>query len=103
MSKKTKKIVIAVIRKKPDIERFKKGLKNLKDYKKRLKIVENAGEVYSTKIKNKKIYFQCAGISEYEARKILKLSSKRSAIPEPIRLAHLIATGIVNGESRGRV
>jgi len=31
----------------------------------------------------------------------VKLSSTRSLIPEPIRVAHLIASGVALGESRG--
>jgi uncharacterized protein len=34
--------------------------------------------------------------------KIIRLSSTRGNIPEPLRVAHLIATGIILGESRGK-
>ena len=37
-----------------------------------------------------------------EARQIIKIAATRGLMPEPIRLAHLIASGIVEGESRGR-
>ncbi|MDD5779140.1 MAG: DUF99 family protein [Candidatus Thermoplasmatota archaeon] len=37
-----------------------------------------------------------------EATEILKISIVRGAIPEPIRVAHLIATGIKTGESYGK-
>jgi endonuclease V-like protein UPF0215 family len=36
-----------------------------------------------------------------DALEVVKLSSTRSAIPEPIRAAHLIAAGVTTGESRG--
>jgi endonuclease V-like protein UPF0215 family len=35
-----------------------------------------------------------AGISETDARKIVELTATRSIIPEPLRVAHLIASGI---------
>jgi len=35
------------------------------------------------------------------AEYIVKLSSTRSLIPEPIRVAHLIASGVALGESMG--
>src|SRR3989344_402165 len=36
------------------------------------------------------------------AKEILKIACTRSHIPEAVRLAHIIASGIVDGESRGR-
>ena len=46
---------------------------------------------------------QVAGINPADAEQIVKLTSTRSLVPEPLRVAHLIATGIVRGESVGRV
>jgi len=36
-----------------------------------------------------------------DAEEIIRLSTTRSAIPEPVRVAHLIAAGVVTGESKG--
>jgi hypothetical protein len=46
---------------------------------------------------------QIVGITRSDAEKLVKLTSTRSLLPEPLRVAHLIATGIVRGESVGRV
>jgi len=100
--KKTNLPVIVVNRKKPDFEKFISSLKQLSEPKKRLKCVENAGHVYWVKVKNKKVCFQCSGIEIEDARKIIKETSTMSLIPEPLRVAHLIATGFVLGESVGR-
>ena len=54
-------------------------------------------------IKDGYVYFQYKGLSEEDAKKIIKISSINSRIPEPIRIAHLIAEGIILGESRGKV
>ncbi len=102
LSKETKKAVIAVTATKPNRAQFIDALKNLDNYEKRLAIVERAGEVKSIEINGKWIYFQYAGITEEEAKTILKNTSVRGAIPEAIRMAHIIASGIVDGESRGR-
>lgn len=99
---KTKLPVIVINRKKPDFKKFIRSLKNLPNSEKRLKAVENAGKVYWVKVKNKKICFQCYGIEIKDAEKIIKITSTRSLIPEPLRIAHLIATGVVLGESVGR-
>ena len=47
------------------------------------------------------IYIQFHGIKIEDAIEIVKLSITRSSIPEPIRVAHIIAAGIVTGESHG--
>ncbi len=102
LSKETRKPTIAVTATKPNPAQFKSALKNLDNYGERIGIVERAGKVCSIKLNSKTIYFQYAGITEKEAEAILKKASVRGAIPEAIRMAHLIAGGIVDGESRGR-
>ncbi len=102
LCEKTKMPVIVVNRKKPDLERFKAGMKGLPDYEKRLKAVENAGEFYYAHIGDKRLCFQKCGIEAKDAEEIIRLSSKHAVMPEPLRVAHLIATGFVLGESVGR-
>jgi len=95
--------VIVVNRKKPDLEKIKIALKNFNDFEKRWKCVENAGKIHKMKIeKIKNIYFQFKGLSQEEVEKIIKLSCTRSLIPEPLRVAHLIASAVIKGESGGR-
>ncbi len=103
LSKKTKIPVIVIMRKKPRLNEIKKALKHFKDGTKRLKIIEKAGNILSCKIKNKRIYFQIYGLEKPIAEKVIKLSSTHSLVPEPIRVAHMIGSGIVLGETRGRV
>ncbi len=49
------------------------------------------------------IYLACAGMSPERADTLAAASSHKADLPEPLRLAHLIATAIVHGTSRGRV
>ncbi|MDP3765370.1 MAG: DUF99 family protein [Nanoarchaeota archaeon] len=97
LSKKTSLPVIVVIRRMPDIATIKKILIKIKKQQK-IKLIEKAGDV--VKIDN--IYAQLTGIDFENARKVLKVTCTRSLIPEPIRLAHLIASGVTVGESKGR-
>lgn len=90
--------VIVINRKKPDLEKFKDGMKSLSNYDYRLRAIENAGPFYEFE----KLCFQCIGLTIKEAEKIIKTTTTHSEIPEPLRVAHLIATGIVLGESVGR-
>jgi uncharacterized protein len=92
--------VITVMRKYPNFDKIKKALKRFEDWEKRWKNVLDAGEIYQ--IENKEnIYIQTCGIDIEDAEEIIRLSTTRSAIPEPIRAAHIIAAGIVTGESKG--
>ena len=54
------------------------------------------------KTKGKNLFMQVAGVSPTAAAKIVRISATHSLIPEPIRIAHIIASGIKNGESHGR-
>lgn len=97
LSKKTKLPVVIVIRRKPNIKNIKKTLIKIKQQQK-IKLIEKAGNV----IQVDGIFIQLTGIDLEEAKKILKVVCTRSLIPEPLRLAHLTAQGVVFGESRGR-
>jgi hypothetical protein len=46
--------------------------------------------------------FQAAGIAPTAARELLARAAGRSRLPEGLRLAHLIAGGMVLGQSQGR-
>ncbi len=95
--------VIAINRKMPNLKNIKTALQNFDDFKDRWKCIEEAGRINKMKIeKNKNIYFQFKGLKQTEAESIIRLSCTRSLIPEPLRVAHLIASALVKGESRGR-
>jgi endonuclease V-like protein UPF0215 family len=57
-------------------------------------LVVEAGEIYEVINNGTKIYLELAGISLADAQKIIRLTSTRSCLPEPLRVAHLIASGI---------
>ncbi|MFQ5515547.1 MAG: DUF99 family protein [Myxococcota bacterium] len=43
-----------------------------------------------------------AGIDPEGARQLIRATLRKSTLPEPLRLAHLIASALVRGESHGR-
>ena len=97
LNKNTKIPVIVVIRTNPDIGKIKETLIKIKQ-KNKIKLIEKAGKV----IQVDNIFIQLTGIDLEKAKKILKIVCTRSLIPEALRLAHIIASGIVVGESKGR-
>jgi endonuclease V-like protein UPF0215 family len=96
--------VIVLMRDMPDFENIEKALSFLPESETRMKIIKKAGKISSVVTKDDKnpVFFQCFGLNPEMAAKIIKITSTRSNIPEPLRVAHLIATGIVLGESRGK-
>lgn len=94
--------VIAAM-KNPDASRFKAVASKFPDKDARMKIIENAGKIHALKIGNCTTYFQCAGISPKDAEILLRNSTVRATVPEAVRIAHLVAGALVDGESRGRV
>ncbi len=86
--------VIALTREKPDLEAIHQALKHLPDTDERWRIVLAAGEIHEVTCKGSKLYMEMAGISLADALKIVELTSTRSCFPEPLRVAHLIASGI---------
>lgn len=89
--------IIAITRKRPSKARVKIALMNLTDWKEKYKLVVSAGPPY--RLGN--LYMQFAGINFDGAKEIMDLFGGNK-IPEPIRLAHVIASGVVSGESHGR-
>ena len=92
--------VVVIIRKSPRFEKIKEALKRFDDWERRWSSVLEAGRVY--KVENEEpIYIQAYGIDIEDAMEVVRISTTRSAIPEPIRVAHLIAAGVATGESKG--
>ncbi|WP_292485994.1 DUF99 family protein [Methanohalobium sp.] len=98
--------VVAIMRKYPDFKKIESALKYLPEPEKRMDIIKKAGEIAEVTTyadqRASPLYIQWAGIEEEDARRIVQQTSTRSNIPEPLRVAHLIATGVVFGESRGK-
>jgi len=100
--KRTGLPVIVISRDQPNMSDIGKAISHLEGWKERWRIIKNVGRLYPVKVRGRRIYMQIVGIKEEDARRIVTISSTRSAIPEPLRVAHLIATAMVRGESYGR-
>ena len=88
--------VIAVTREKPNLTEIKMALKNLPEHEKRWQTIRNAKEMTKVYTRNDEeaVYMHVAGVSKSDAEKILKKTSTRSNIPEALRVAHIIASGL---------
>src|SRR6266571_1505295 len=59
-------------------------------------------DVESVRARHGSLWVTYAGTTASEVREAVGLTTVRGVVPEPLRVAHLIAAGIMRGESRGR-
>jgi endonuclease V-like protein UPF0215 family len=86
--------VLVVTSDKPNLEAIHTALTNLPNAEERWRIVQAAGEIHEVPNRDGKVYVELAGISLDEAKTVLAVTSTRSSLPEPIRVAHLVASGV---------
>jgi len=91
--------VLAVTRKKVDYSAIRSALGHLPDGAKKWKQIKEAGDLRTIVHCGNRINYQSPDLSDEDVRRILKISTKSSSIPEPVRLAHMIASAYVRGES----
>ena len=97
LHKETKTPVIIVIRDYPNYKKIYATLEKIGMQKKK-EIINKMPKP----VKVGEIYVQPVGISLEDTKKLLKITCTHSNVPEAIRVAHLIVSGISNGQSRGR-
>jgi uncharacterized protein len=104
LEKRTGMPVITVMRRLPDMESIGRALKNLDHPELRYEAILKAGEISEarTKWRGGPVYFQCKGMEKEDAIRLIADTAVHSRLPEPIRVAHIIATGVVLGESSPR-
>ena len=91
--------VLVVSRKRPNLAAIRAALlDHVRGGARKWKLIAAAGPMEATG----GLYLQRAGITLDTARALLQRVSIHSALPEPLRVAHLIAGGIARGQSSGR-
>ncbi|MBL4843969.1 MAG: DUF99 family protein [Planctomycetes bacterium] len=90
--------VLVVARKPPNMERIKRALLlNVPGGRQKWSLIERAGPMEPAH----GVFVQRAGLTLREANQILEASTFHGSLPEPLRLAHLIAGAFVKGLSKG--
>ena len=93
---------ISVSREEPNMDSIQDALKqHLPDWEDRLRKID-MGDIHKISTEHNPIYIRIEGIDLEEAKRLLQLFTIRGRLPEPIRISHIIASGVVRGESRGR-
>lgn len=92
--------VLVVMRHRPDCDAVQAALRgHVPGGERKWRLIEAAGPVEEAA----GVYVQRCGIGLDEAARLIEASRTGGRMPEPLRVAHLIAGGIVRGESCGRV
>lgn len=91
--------VLVVTRRPPDNARLREALEAA-GLAARFAIAERSPEAFPT---GDGLWLAHAGISRGDAVTLLHASRAKAKLPEALRIAHLVATALVRGESHGRV
>ena len=90
--------VIVFMRRYPKFEDIERALRNLPDYERRWELIKKAGKIYEVEGS----LVQLRGCDVETARLYLRASRLKGKVPEPLRIAHLVASALIHGESRKR-
>lgn len=115
--------VLVVVRRPPDMPAVERALfsdvpharPRVPGAKRKWKLIQSAGELEEVgpsrraqkrasglSVAGPRLWVQRAGLTLEQARRIVTATTLHGNIPEPLRVAHLIAGGITTGKSRGR-
>ncbi|MEF8874353.1 MAG: DUF99 family protein [Candidatus Thermoplasmatota archaeon] len=93
---------VSVSRKRPDFDDIKKAMKkHFDEWSERFEQIKK-GKIYEIETTDKPIYIQKEGSDIQTVKRLLDRFTLLGRLPEPIRLSHIIASGVVKGESRGK-
>jgi len=90
--------VMVVMRRRPRMQKFLEALDNVKGAADKREVLAKAGPIEACG----KLWVHRAGLSLEEGKDLIERTTLHGAIPEPLRLAHIIAGGTTRGVSRGR-
>jgi hypothetical protein len=91
--------VLVVARRRPDMAAIRSALMKLRGGRRKWALIERLGPMEA--IEN--VYVQRVGLTIEQAGAALRQCTFTGHIPEPLRVAHLIAGAITRGQSSGRV
>ncbi|WP_257457435.1 endonuclease dU [Archangium lipolyticum] len=98
LANELKKPCVAVMRRMPDLEAVEGALRHLPRAERRLELLRKAGPIHQLG----GFTFQVQGAEPEWVAEALKRLTDRGHVPEALRLAHLIGSAVVTGESSKR-
>jgi hypothetical protein len=98
LSQRLQRPCVSVMRKLPDMVAIQQALEHLPNTAKRLDLIRKAGPIHI----QKPFYFQTQGATPETVGKILQRLTVEGHVPEALRLAHLIGSAVMMGQSGNR-
>jgi endonuclease V-like protein UPF0215 family len=98
LSRRLELPVLVVNRREPSDERLIRALRTA-GFEQRVPIVERSPAAYAVA---ERLFVGAAGAEPELAARLVRSAQRKSDLPEPLRVAHLVARALVHGESRGR-
>ncbi len=91
--------ILVVARRRPNLAKMRAALlESVPGGRRKWSLIERLGPMEPVA----SVFVQRAGIALDEAERVISGLAVHSNLPEPLRTAHLIAGGLVAGQSRGR-
>jgi endonuclease V-like protein UPF0215 family len=91
-----------ITRDRPDLDAIRSALqKHFDDWRERMEVITRQ-PLHTIETDFSPIFATFVGVDKASFELMVRRSTVRGVIPEPLRVAHLIATAWVKGESRGR-
>lgn len=90
--------VLVVMRRLPDLDGMRRALDARRGGERKWRLIQAAGPIERLA----PVFVQRVGLSMEEAGDLLRATTLHGSLPEPLRLAHIIAGGVTTGVSRGR-
>lgn len=98
LAQRTQRPCVAVMRKPPNFAAIGNALENFDDGEQRLASLRRAGPIHE----GQRCYFQASGCEPHIAALALRQLTDTGNVPEALRLAHLIGSAVMTGESGRR-
>ncbi|MBW4692570.1 MAG: DUF99 family protein [Lyngbya sp. HA4199-MV5] len=95
LAKQLDRPCVSVMRRLPRMSAIEFAIRRLPESEHRLAILQRAGKIHA----DPPFYFQVCGADPIAIAAALKQLTDRGYVPEALRLAHLITTAVVKGES----
>jgi endonuclease V-like protein UPF0215 family len=90
--------VLVVSRRRPDLKAIEAALGKVRGGRPKWALVQKAGDIEPVA----GVWVQRCGLTLRQAEQTIQRFAVHSNIPEPLRTAHLIASGVATGQSRAR-
>jgi endonuclease V-like protein UPF0215 family len=95
--------VITFTRDAPSLPAMRDAMqKHIPEWEERMKLVESSMPSPMTLAGGATVYIAERGMGRADAEELVQKSIIQGNVPDPLRMAHIIATGMAKGESSGR-